>query len=158
MALADLDLRDETAWPDEDLYQLGQAVHTERVRRQQLAATEQDVADIIRAHQPDRQDGDPWVQPTGYMDAYLLGSIVTHNGKTWVATQNGTAGEPGVAGWREQQEEGQVVEWVAPHAGEEYPVGALVTHQGRTWRNDHTGPNGWEPGQPGSQWTDIGPA
>ena len=27
--------------------------------------------------------GDPWVQPTGAHDAYPLGAIVTHRGKTW---------------------------------------------------------------------------
>jgi len=47
--------------------------------------------------------------------------------------------------------------WVQPHAGAEYEPGAIVSHEGRVWRNDHTGLNGWEPGTPGSQWTDLGP-
>lgn len=104
--------------------------------------------------------GDPWRQPTGYHDAYPSGWQVTHNGKTWVALRNGASGEPGVVtgDWQEYQEPGQVVDWVQPQAGSEYPVGALVRHNGRIWENTHTAPNGWEPGTTGAQWTDMGPA
>lgn len=48
-------------------------------------------------------------------------------------------------------------DWQQPSAGSEYDPGAKVTHNGHLWRNDHTGPNGWEPGTVHSQWTDLGP-
>lgn len=84
---------------------------------------------------------------------------MTHSGKTWVATQDGAAGEPGVDdGWRQVAEDDGPVPWTAPHAGEEYPPGARVTFGGRLWRNDLGGPNGFQPGQPGAGWTDLGAA
>lgn len=106
------------------------------------------------------QDGDPWRPVTGYHDAYPLGFTVHHDGKLWVSLRAGASGEPGNApgDWQEYQEPGQAVDWVQPQAGSEYPVGALVRHDGRIWENTHTGPNGWMPGAPGSQWTDVGPA
>jgi len=41
---------------------------------------------------------DPWVQPTGAHDAYPLGAIVTHNGKTWESLIANNVWEPGGVG------------------------------------------------------------
>jgi len=42
-----------------------------------------------------------WVQPTGAGDAYALGALVTHAGKTWVSGYAANVWEPGVFGWTE---------------------------------------------------------
>ena len=41
----------------------------------------------------------PWVQPQGTHDAYALGALVTHAGKTWQSTVAANVWEPGVFGW-----------------------------------------------------------
>lgn len=43
-----------------------------------------------------------WVQPSGAGDAYALGAIVQHNGKTWKSDYAANVWEPGVFGWTEQ--------------------------------------------------------
>lgn len=43
-----------------------------------------------------------WVQPSGAGDAYALGAVVSHQGKTWVSTVAGNVWAPGVYGWAEQ--------------------------------------------------------
>ena len=40
----------------------------------------------------------PWVQPLGGHDAYALGAIVTHNGKTWESLVAANVWEPGTVG------------------------------------------------------------
>src|SRR5690606_4415762 len=128
-----------------------------------IAALQSTIPDVITAangsYWDGQEQGQPWRPVTSYVDAYPLGWEVTHNGKTWVALREGASGEPGVVtgDWQEKQEPGEIVDWVQPQAGSEYPVGAIVRHNGHLWRNDHTGPNGWEPGTTGSQWTDLGP-
>lgn len=42
-----------------------------------------------------------WVQPTGADDAYGVGDIVSHNGKTWQSNTSNNVWEPGVYGWDE---------------------------------------------------------
>lgn len=42
-----------------------------------------------------------WIQPTGAGDAYALGAVVTHNGKTWRSDYAANVWEPGVYGWTE---------------------------------------------------------
>lgn len=103
------------------------------------------------------EEGEPWRSPSGYHDTYPLDWVVTHNGKQWRSRVMGNAWEPGVSGWEEILAEGEIPEWRQPHAGEEYAPGAQVAHNGHLWTNVHTGPNGWEPGVPGSQWRDDGP-
>lgn len=151
-----------TELTDDELSQLRIDVLTEQERRQTLTATPSLVEDANRRYlaAEGTTEGDPWRPVTGYHDAYPSGWEVTHAGKTWVALRSGASGEPGIVtgDWQEKQEPGEVVDWVQPQAGSEYPVGANVRHNGRIWRNDHTGPNGWVPGENGSQWTDIGPA
>lgn len=148
--------------PDAAWAELYGTIQREQVRRDVIGSADQQLANIVSQYQEasglHQEVGAPWVEPTGYLDAYPLDFEVTHNGKTWVALRNGASGEPGVVtgDWQEKQVEGEYTEWVQPYAGSEYPVGALVTHKGHKWRNDHTGPNGWEPGATGSQWTDLG--
>lgn len=105
-------------------------------------------------------DGQPFVPPTGYQDAYPLGATVTYAGTTYKATQDGAWTQPDLpnSGWVEvAAEPGQPVAWQPRHAGEEDAPGALVTYQGHTWRNDSGKPNGHQPGTTGSGWTDLGP-
>ena len=45
-----------------------------------------------------------WVQPLGATDAYKLGDIVMHNGKTWKSSIDNNVWEPGVYGWEEYTE------------------------------------------------------
>lgn len=48
------------------------------------------------------QSAPAWVSPTGAHDAYRLGAIVTHKGKTWKNTgSDANVWEPGVFGWTE---------------------------------------------------------
>ena len=105
-----------------------------------------------------RLDGDPYVEPTGYHDAYAFDALVTYKGKQYRATRDGAVGIPGQSPDWWQVSIGQPTAWVQPYAGTEYLVGAEVIHKGRLWRNDHTASNGWAPGAVGSKWTDIGPA
>jgi len=150
-----------TDMTDADLTALLGDVYLESERRAALRAApaviEQAAAEWRAAS--GRRDGDPYVAPTGYHDAYELDATVTHDGLRWRATRDGATGVPGASpDWRQVAEEGQALPWVQPHAGSEYPAGAVVTHKGRRWRNDLGRPNGWEPGATGASWTDIGAA
>lgn len=144
---------------DEELFALRDDVLKEVSRRASLANAKQAVerANLDYLEASGVVPGGLWRQPTGYHDSYPLGWEVEHNGKAWISLRAGASGEPGVVteDWKEKQEPGQIVDWVQPHAGSEYPVGALVRHENRIWRNDHSGPNGWEPGTTGAQWTDV---
>lgn len=160
MSLPDLDHLTDT-----DLQALLGQVYTEVQRRQTLAAAPQEAQQVAaryltaRDGEPDPDNPPAWQPVTGYHDAYPSNWTVTHTEKTWTSTRDGASGEPGQSpDWREVATDGEILPWVQPHAGSEYPVGAVVSHIGRLWRNDHSAPNGWQPGVPGSQWTDMGPA
>lgn len=43
-----------------------------------------------------------WVQPVGATDAYPIGSVVSHNGMTWVSEVDENVWVPGEYGWVEQ--------------------------------------------------------
>jgi len=45
-----------------------------------------------------------WVQPTGAQDAYSLGDLVAHGGKTWESTVDNNSWEPGMYGWVEVEQ------------------------------------------------------
>lgn len=158
------DLSDATAWPDDALDALRIAVLTEQERRQTLATYPDRVAAAnASARRADpgsltvHVDGDPYQPVTGYQDAYPVGAIVTFGGRRWQATQDGAWMEPsqGRSGWELLPEDGVIDAWVQPMAGAEYPPDAIVTHNGHTWQNTYGGPNGWEPGTTGAQWTQI---
>jgi hypothetical protein len=77
-----------------------------------------------------------WVQPTGAQDAYALGAVAKHNGKTWKSLQAANVFEPGVASWREVWGTATDTppDWVQPSGSTDfYPAGARVTHNGATW-------------------------
>ena len=106
-----------------------------------------------------RAPGEKYVPPTGYHDAYPKGWEVQDDGAEWIATRNGATEIPGEGfDWVRKTPENEIPIWAPVQAGSEHAVGVIVSHKGRLYRNDHTGPNGWEPGTTGSQWTDIGPA
>ena len=70
-----------------------------------------------------RADGDEFVQPTGYHDAYPQGATVTHQGKTWESLTPNNVWTPGVSGWRENVADGYPA-WVQPlGAHDSYPLG-----------------------------------
>lgn len=47
---------------------------------------------------PSREDGDPWVQPTGAQDAYPTGAVVLHGGGLWRSQIDANTTEPGTQG------------------------------------------------------------
>lgn len=146
---------------DEDITVGLSILYTESKRRESLITAQVRIEEAARQWREaaGRVEGDEYVQPTGYHNAYQYDAVVTYGGKKWKSTRNGANGIPGQSpDWVQVAEEGEILEWVQPHAGSEYPVGAVVKHKGRLWRNDHVAVNGWEPGTVGSQWTDIGPA
>lgn len=132
--------------------ELTQVLHdalAEHDRRVAIATTASSIAQL-QAQYLAARDGSAaspeWVQPTGAMDAYPSGYVVTHNSKVWVALADNTTGEPGVAGWREQTTDGAPAEWVQPSgATDAYPLGAEVTHNGKAWVSK-VAANVWEPG------------
>lgn len=156
-----MSLPDLASLTDADLVDLQAACARELERRADLAniaaTVERGLADYRQA--AGIIDGGEYTPPTSYLDAYPLGWVVTYDGREWRSLRDGATGIPGESpDWREIAPEGVILPWVQPHAGGEYPVGAVVSHQGRLWRSDYEGLNGWEPGQPHSGWTDIGPA
>lgn len=97
------------------------------------------------------EPGGPWRQPTGAHDAYPLGWVVEHEGKTWVSLVHANVWEPGVSGWREVTE--GIPEWVQPSgAHDAYGLGEIVTWAGRFWRSLIEA-NVWEPGVHG--WIEV---
>lgn len=140
---------DVAALSDLDLTALLAALVNEHHRRAALNTAAQSIAQL-QAQYLAARDGTgttpEWVQPTGAMDAYPTGYVVTHRGKTWVALADNTTGEPGVAGWREQTTDGTPAEWVQPSgATDAYALGAVVTHNGKVWVSK-VAANVWEPG------------
>lgn len=149
---------DYTTLTDTELQEIFHAATEETSRRNLITAALQREPTLQTGYLValGRADGEEYVPPTGYHDAYPLGWKVVYQGVEYEALRNGAIGVPGESpDWRRIAADGEILPWQQPHAGSEYPVGAIVTHQGHTWRNDHTGPNGWEPGTTGSQWTKL---
>lgn len=142
---------------DEDLARYAAAIRAEQDRRRTLANAESQMADLNRRYLNAQglKPGDPWRPPSGAHDSYPKGWEVTHDGKTWIADADGTAWEPGVAGWTQKVEEGEHPEWVQPGGHNTYSAGAIVRHDGQLWVNTHGDGNGWEPGVYG--WEVIEP-
>lgn len=152
-----MDFKDKTV---DELEALLIAVSTELQRRHKVDSAQEIITETIRLHQQDtgREDGAPYVPPTGYLDAYLKGAVVTRDGKEWEATRGGAIGVPGESvDWIEIVPEGVIPEWEQRQAGSEWPEDSKVRHNGHIWRNDSGTPNGHEPGVPHSGWTDLGP-
>lgn len=145
-----------TTMTDEELDQLRVEVLTEQERRCLIAdAPAQAVALADRyAAAIGRQDGDPWVQPTGAHDAYSLGITVTHEGKTWESLTPANVWEPGVSGWREQVAEGYPA-WVQPTgAHDAYNKGDRVNFNYQDYESLMDG-NTWSPSDYPAGWKTI---
>ncbi|WP_297742066.1 hypothetical protein [uncultured Tessaracoccus sp.] len=95
---------DLTTVSDDELDALRRYVLTELERRNVLATAQQQAEQLAKrwADASGRHDGGPWRQPQAAFDAYPLGAVVVHNGKTWESTTPINVWEPGVSGWREQ--------------------------------------------------------
>lgn len=138
---------DFTDITDEELDALRIEILTEQERRQIVASAPEQAEQLARRYfvATGREDGQPWVQPTGAHDAYPVGMTATHNGKTWENITPANVWEPGVTGWREVAVDGPVA-WIQPlGAHDAYPLGATVTHNGQTWEST-AADNVWEPG------------
>ena len=145
-----------TTMTDEELDQLRVEVLTEQERRRLIAdAPAQAVALADRyAAAIGRQDGDPWVQPTGAYDSYPLGITVTHGGKTWESLTPANVWEPGVSGWREQVAEGYPA-WVQPTgAHDAYNKGDRVSFNGQDYESLIDG-NTYSPSDYPAGWKTI---
>lgn len=131
-----------------ELTKLASEISVELDRRWRLQVREKDIIETIRVHQPERVDGDPWVQPLGAFDAYLRDAVVSHKGKTWESLLDFNVWEPGISGWRAQADPEQpetAPAWVQPTgAHDAYPYGAKVTHAGKTWSSTVAN-NVWAP-------------
>lgn len=134
-------------------------VEFEQKRRKTLASAPAQADEIARRYREatGAQDGDPWVQPQGAHDAYPEGSIVTHNGETWINLTPANVWEPGVSGWREfTEEEVGPAKWVQPSgAHDAYNVGDLVTFEGEVWESIIDG-NIWSPFDNPEGWKNVG--
>ena len=147
---------DLTTLTDEDLDALRVAVLTEQERRRTLTdAPAQAVALADRyAAAIGRQDGDPWVQPTGAHDAYPLGITATHGGKTWESLTPANVWTPGVSGWRELVAQGYPA-WVQPTGGHDaYKKGNRVSFDGSDYESRIDG-NVWSPTVYPAGWKTI---
>ena len=137
---------DLSTMTDEDLDALRVAALTEIERRRTITDAPTQAAALADRYAAaiGRQDGDPWVQPTGAHDAYPLGVTVTHDDKTWQALTAFCVWEPGVSGWREVVAEGYPA-WVQPTgAHDAYSRGTRVSFEGADYESLIDG-NVWSP-------------
>ena len=144
---------DPTALTDEQLADAIQQLLAERERRHTLHAAAQRADDLAQqwADAIGRQDGDQWRQPQAAFDAYPVGAVVTHNGKTWESTTPANVWEPGVSGWREQPAtdpdtgEQTIPDYRQPTGGHDaYKTGDRVTWNGAIYESTIDG-NVWSP-------------
>ncbi|MSS45278.1 hypothetical protein FYJ43_04300 [Cutibacterium sp. WCA-380-WT-3A] len=149
---------------DADLNDTINALYSESNRRRVVAEIPQQVADAIDHYQDatgitaKRRPVDggyaQWAQPTGALDAYRLGDLVTHGGKTWESTVDSNVWEPGVANWRERQGD-TVPEYRQPTgATDAYHKGDRVTFDGHIWESLVDG-NVWDPAIYPPGWTQV---
>lgn len=147
---------DLTTLTDAELDDLRIEVLTEQERRRVLVeAPAQAVALADRyAAAIGRQDGGPWQAPTGAHDAYRLGAITTHGGKTWESLIALNAHAPGVSGWRERVAQGYPA-WVQPSgARDAYKKGDRVSFDGSDYESLIDG-NSWSPSAYPAGWKTI---
>ncbi|MGO1608134.1 MAG: hypothetical protein ACTHXF_11715 [Brevibacterium yomogidense] len=130
----------------------------ERARRRRVADLEarMEEAQVEWFVASGREQGENWIQPTGYHNAYPLGWTVTHDGKEWVSLTPANVWEPGVSGWREAVEDGGVPEWVRPTGTHDaYQLGDRVTFEGAVYESTMDG-NVWPPADHPDGWQQIG--
>lgn len=151
---------DLTELNDGELDRLHVDLLNEQKRRYTLNTAQETIDTTIVDYQTaiGRVDGDQWVQPTGYLDAYLKGAVVTRDGKTWVSNIDGNTLEPGVSGWSEQVAEGEPpAEYKKPEGYQDaYSEGDLVTFEGNVYESVIDG-NSWSPTEAPQHWADHGP-
>ena len=138
---------------DDDLAAVLDMARAEWQRRRDLANALGSTPGLIEAllESTGRANGEPWLPPTGYHDAYSEGWEVLWDDRLWVSTVDGNVWEPGVSGWREVPADGGVPAWQQPTgAHDAYNKGDQVSHNGVTWTSDIDS-NTWEPGVYG--WT-----
>lgn len=97
-----------------------------------------------------------WIQPIGAHDAYPAGAKVTHGGKRWLnAHGDGNIWEPGVFGWNEVVEAGDVSPWVS---GEAIALGDRRAYNGAVYECiavDGAGANVWTPDLVPALWKAV---
>jgi len=120
---------------DDELVRYAAAIRAEQERRRTLAQTETQMADLNRRYLDAQgvKPGDAWRRPSGAHDSYPKGWEVAHQGKTWIADADGTAWEPGVAGWTEVVPDGEVPDYQQPQAHNPYMTGDLARFEGEVW-------------------------
>lgn len=141
---------------DVTLDKLAEAVTSDINKRAVIASAEARQSelnqDVLNAE--GIRPGDPWRQPTGAHNAYPQGWPAEHpegSDRMWESLINGNVHEPGVSGWRETVQPGEVAVWVQPSgAHDAYTEGDRVVwpEGGPIWVNVHPGvrTNTWEPG------------
>lgn len=143
---------------DQELIEVIEGAKAEIAARQDVAAVNKQVADVLRVARRDGlietpTRGDPWVQPTDASNAYTSGDVQIHSGKTWESTVDYNVWEPGVSGWREEPEDGSVPTYVPPTGQHDaYNTGELVTFENDVYKALQDGlvwspteyPQGWE--------------
>ena len=149
---------DLTALTDNELALHAQAVQVELDRRRLERDLPARIDSLIREYQATqgRADGDPWAQPQGAHDAYRIGAVVTHNGKTWESLTPANVWGPGVSGWRERTPEGgDPPEFVQPTgAHDSYKKGDRVRFEGRNYESLMDG-NVWSPAAYPAGWKEL---
>lgn len=139
---------------DEELEDLRVSVLREQQEREVLRDAPNQANKLAKeyAEAIGRVEGDEWSQPTASFDSYPSGSIVTHNGLSWISTAPANVWEPGVSGWRVY---GQVSDWIQPSgAHDAYTTGERVMYQNDEWESTIDG-NVWEPSEGDSLWIKL---
>lgn len=145
-------MTDYTDTDDATLRQIIEDAGAELARRQSADALDAQLAEVMTAAREGgvvaaHEDGTDWTQPTSTVDAYITGDTVTHGGKTWTSTVSPNTWEPGVAGWRAQDDpDGTPAEWIQPSSTiDAYAKGDRVTFEGQVWESVFDGANTWSP-------------
>ena len=128
----------------------------EMVRQEEAASAAPEALDEIvreRGEAQGRKMGDPWVRPTGAVDAYPTGAVVKHKGSTWRNLTPANVWEPGESGWREVPAEDAVPPaYVQPTgAHDAYAKGDRVSYNGAVWRS-LIDANVWSPDELMHSW------
>lgn len=132
---------------DEDLRKYLKSIENEIQKRNTLRDAEAQMKDInvsvLKAKGV--TPGDPWIQPTGAHDAYPKAWTSKYNDKLWESLVDNNVWEPGVSGWREKPEEGEIPEWVRPTgAHDAYSKDNLVLFEDQIYKSLMDG-NVWSP-------------
>lgn len=99
-------------------------------------------------------DGEAWSQPSGVWDAYPLGGVVEHAGKTWRSTVPNNVWKPGEAGWVRVTTDG-VMAWHQPtEATSAFKQGDRVRFDDGTVRVSLIDGNVWHPDVYPSGWSE----